>query len=79
MITREEKLHLAQIYNGNETDLFWTSIPENTQASGKDTYLPGRKNQPRMVVYPSVCKCRRNSQINISHYWKSKGTQNLCV
>ncbi|MBZ3869332.1 Tigger transposable element-derived protein 7 [Sciurus carolinensis] len=49
MIIKEEKLHLAQVYSGDETDLFWKSMPENTQASRKDICLPGRKiNKERL-------------------------------
>ncbi|XP_006913955.1 tigger transposable element-derived protein 7 [Pteropus alecto] len=43
MLIKEEKLCLAQLYSGGETDLFWKSMPENTQASRKDICLPGRK------------------------------------
>ena len=43
MLIKEEKLCLAQLYNEDETDLFWKSMPENTQASRKDICLPGRK------------------------------------
>ncbi|XP_020851157.1 tigger transposable element-derived protein 7 isoform X1 [Phascolarctos cinereus] len=43
MIIKEERLCLAQVYNGDETDLFWKSMPENTQANKKDICMPGRK------------------------------------
>lgn len=44
VLIKEEKLCIAQLYSGNETDLFWKSMPENTQASRKDICLPpGRK------------------------------------
>ncbi|XP_003790872.1 tigger transposable element-derived protein 7 [Otolemur garnettii] len=43
MIIKKEKLHLAQLYSGDETDLFWKSMPENSEASRKDICLPGRK------------------------------------
>lgn len=43
MLIKEEKLLLAQLYSGGETDLFWKSMPENTQANRKDICLPGRK------------------------------------
>ncbi|XP_047636693.1 tigger transposable element-derived protein 7 [Phacochoerus africanus] len=49
MLIKEEKLCLAQLYSGDETDLFWKSVPENTQASRKDICLPGRKiNKERL-------------------------------
>uniref|UniRef100_A0A8C6D4Q2 Tigger transposable element derived 7 n=1 Tax=Moschus moschiferus TaxID=68415 RepID=A0A8C6D4Q2_MOSMO len=49
MLIKEEKLCLAQLYSGDETDLFWKSLPENTQASRKDICLPGRKiNKERL-------------------------------
>lgn len=49
MLIKEEKLCLAQLYSGDETDLFWKSMPENTQASRKDICLPGRKiNKERL-------------------------------
>ncbi|XP_012599168.1 tigger transposable element-derived protein 7 [Microcebus murinus] len=49
MIIKEEKLRLAQLYSGDETDLFWKSMPENTQASRKDICLPGKKiNKERL-------------------------------
>ncbi|XP_006163026.1 tigger transposable element-derived protein 7 [Tupaia chinensis] len=48
-IIKEEKLDLAQLYSGDETDLFWKSMPENTQANRKDICLPGRKrNKERL-------------------------------
>lgn len=49
MLIKEERLLLAQLYSGDETDLFWKSMPENTQASRKDICLPGRKiNKERL-------------------------------
>ncbi|XP_057603334.1 tigger transposable element-derived protein 7 isoform X2 [Hippopotamus amphibius kiboko] len=49
MLIKEEQLCLAQLYSGDETDLFWKSMPENTQASRKDICLPGRKiNKERL-------------------------------
>lgn len=49
MLIKEEKLCLAQLYSGDETDLFWKSMPENTQASRKDICLPGNKiNKERL-------------------------------
>ncbi|XP_004373255.1 tigger transposable element-derived protein 7 [Trichechus manatus latirostris] len=49
MIIKEEKLRLAQLYSGDETDLFWKSMPENTQASRKDICMPGKKiNKERL-------------------------------
>jgi hypothetical protein len=32
----EEELSLSQIYNADETGLFWKPVPENTQANKKD-------------------------------------------
>lgn len=49
MLIKEEKLCLAQLYSGGETDLFWKSMPENPLASRKDICLPGRKiNKERL-------------------------------
>ncbi|XP_019488417.1 PREDICTED: tigger transposable element-derived protein 7 isoform X3 [Hipposideros armiger] len=49
MLIKEEKLRLAQLYSVGETDLFWKSLPENTQANRKDICLPGRKiNKERL-------------------------------
>ncbi|XP_032705979.1 tigger transposable element-derived protein 7 [Lontra canadensis] len=49
MLIKEEKLSLAQLYSGDETDLFWKSMPENIQASRKEICLPGRKiNKERL-------------------------------
>ncbi|OWK11541.1 hypothetical protein Celaphus_00006843, partial [Cervus elaphus hippelaphus] len=49
MLIKEEKLCLAQLYSGDETDLFWKSMTENTQASRKAICLPGRKiNKERL-------------------------------
>ncbi|XP_059271482.1 tigger transposable element-derived protein 7 [Mustela nigripes] len=49
MLIKEEKLSLAQLYSGDETDLFWKSMPENIQASRKEICLPARKiNKERL-------------------------------
>ncbi|XP_074052993.1 tigger transposable element-derived protein 7 [Macrotis lagotis] len=48
MVLREEKLCLAQVYNGDETDLFWKSVPESIQTN-KDMCMPGQKiNKERL-------------------------------
>jgi hypothetical protein len=39
----EEELSLPQVYNADETDLFWKAVPENTQANEKGSLVPGRK------------------------------------
>ncbi|XP_068962981.1 tigger transposable element-derived protein 7 [Petaurus breviceps papuanus] len=49
MFIKEERLSLAQVYNGDETDLFWKSMPENIQTNKKDICMPGRKiNKERL-------------------------------
>ncbi|XP_074136042.1 tigger transposable element-derived protein 7 [Sminthopsis crassicaudata] len=49
LIIKQEKLCLAQVYNGDETDLFWKSMPENIQANKKDICMPGQKiNKERL-------------------------------
>ncbi|XP_003761942.1 tigger transposable element-derived protein 7 [Sarcophilus harrisii] len=49
LIIKQEKLCLAQVYNGDETDLFWKSRPENIQANKKDICMPGQKiNKERL-------------------------------
>nr|XP_060485053.1 tigger transposable element-derived protein 7 [Panthera onca] len=48
-LMQEEKLSLAQLYSGGETDLFWKSMPENIPACRKEICLPGRKiNKERL-------------------------------
>lgn len=38
-----EKLLQSQIYNADETGLYWHSVPENTQASKYEKSTSGRK------------------------------------
>ncbi|KAJ8874891.1 hypothetical protein PR048_022781 [Dryococelus australis] len=42
LIDSEELTH-AQLYNANETGLFWHSLPENTQGLKHEGSVPGRK------------------------------------
>jgi len=42
-ILEESGLVHAQIYNADETGLFWKSMPSNTQAARQEGHIPGRK------------------------------------
>jgi hypothetical protein len=42
-IIRDNELEPWQIYNADETGLFWKAMPKNTQASKKETHTPGHK------------------------------------
>lgn len=40
---KNEGYQLSQIYNFDETCLFWRNLPDNTQASKAEKTTPGRK------------------------------------
>lgn len=42
-LIRKEDIHLTQLYNADETALFWRSLPKNTQAFRDDDKTPGKK------------------------------------
>ena len=42
-LIREEDLHLNQIYNADETALYWRSLPVNTQAFKDEDKVTGKK------------------------------------
>ena len=42
-LIKEEDLSLSQIYNADETCLFWRSVPTNTQAFKNEDKIPGKK------------------------------------
>ena len=42
-LIKDEDLHLGQIYNADETALFWRSLPRNTQAFKNEDKIPGKK------------------------------------
>ena len=42
-LIKEEDLSLSQIYNADETCLFWRSLPTNTQAFKNEDKIPGKK------------------------------------
>ena len=42
-LIREEDLHLNQVYNADETTVFWRSLPVNTQAFKDEDKVPGKK------------------------------------
>ena len=45
----DEGLQEFQLYNGDETGLFWKSLPRNTQASKDLSSTPGRKIQKERI------------------------------
>jgi hypothetical protein len=36
-------MHLSQMYNAEKMELFWRSLPNNTQAFNQEAQTPGRK------------------------------------
>lgn len=42
-IINDNELEPWQIYNADETGLFWKAMPKNTQSSKKETHTPGHK------------------------------------
>lgn len=42
-VIKNEGYQLSQIYNFDETSLFWRNLPDNTQASKAEKTTPGRK------------------------------------
>ncbi|KAG7157955.1 Tigger transposable element-derived protein 7-like 24 [Homarus americanus] len=43
-LIKSEGLLISQVYNGDETGLYWRSLPRNTQAFKNEASSPGRKN-----------------------------------
>jgi hypothetical protein len=39
----EEEELSSQVYNADETGLFWKAFPENSEANKKDSSVPDRK------------------------------------
>jgi hypothetical protein len=44
-IIDEENFLKSEIYNADETGLFWHSLPENTEAHRHEILTPGRKEK----------------------------------
>ena len=42
-LMRKEDLHLGQLYNADETTLFWRSLPKQTKALKNEEKIPGWK------------------------------------
>ena len=42
-LIQEEDLHLSQIYNADETCLFWCLLPTNSQICKNEDKIPGKK------------------------------------
>ena len=42
-LMRKENVHLGQLYNADETALFWRSLPRNTQAFKNEDKISGKK------------------------------------
>lgn len=74
ILIKEEKLCLAQLYSGGETDLFWKSMPKNSQTSRKDVCLPGRKIHTERLS-ALLCANADGTHKLKSHYWKIKAAQ----
>lgn len=53
-LIKKEGYQLSQIYNFDETGLFWRTLPDNTQASKAEKTTPGRKVSKERV---SVLLC----------------------
>ncbi|KAL0852532.1 hypothetical protein ABMA27_017022 [Loxostege sticticalis] len=50
-VIEEHKLLLCQIYNADETGLYWRAMPTRTPAGGNETSAPGyKKNKDRITV-----------------------------
>jgi len=46
---KDSGLLLSQLYNADETGLFWKAMPHNTQATRHDIYVQGRKSAKEQV------------------------------
>lgn len=42
-VLKKEKINLSQLYNFDETGLYWRALPDTTQASKAEKNTPGRK------------------------------------
>ena len=42
-LMKKENIHIGQLYNADETSLFWRSLPRNTEAFKNDHKIPGKK------------------------------------
>jgi hypothetical protein len=62
----KEVLSLSQVYNADETGLFWKAAPEKIQANKEDSSVPGSKlNKERLTAL--VCAKADKSWIPKSH------------
>ncbi|XP_054707787.1 jerky protein homolog-like [Uloborus diversus] len=57
-LIRDENLSPDQIYNCDETGLYWKALPEKTLAAANETSAPGRK---RMKDWVTVLACSNAS------------------
>ena len=47
---RKENVHLGQLYNADETALFWRSLPRNTQAFKNEDKISGKKISKEIIL-----------------------------
>ena len=49
-LIKKEGLLMSQVYNANETGLFWRSLPNNTRASKDEQVIRGKKMSKERIL-----------------------------
>lgn len=69
-----KKLGLSddQIYNADESGLFWKLLPEKTYVSNSEKNAPGRKSEKQRITFLCCTNASGNHKINLLVLGKAK-------
>ena len=71
-IMREGGFSFEQLYNADETGLFWRVLPNKTLLSCKKIEVAKRSDNP-----PCMYKCHRSTQIEACNDWEVQEAKSL--
>ena len=64
----KENLHIGQLYNADETAVFWRSLPRNTQAFKNEDKIPEKKMSKDYKMCFAGCECTVVARETTLHY-----------
>ena len=76
-LIKDEGLVLGQVYNCDETDLYWKALPSRTLASRKEEKEPGYKDRKERVTILACANATGDHKLRLTMIGKAKNPRAL--
>jgi hypothetical protein len=71
-VIKNQYLELSQIYNADESGLFWKLLPDRTLVTSNEKTVPGRKTSKERIIFLTCCNADGSHRLKLLVIRKGK-------